>query len=137
MSTNNFHAIIAGGGIVGLALAQGLRKAGISVAVYERDRHNTDRLQGYRIHINPRGSNALYDCLPRELFDVFVGCAGKGGNRFGFITEQNTELLDLDEEITTGGLRDPKDGHYGSAGSLCGRSGSTTVCTRCSSATSE
>lgn len=114
MSTNKpLHVIIAGGGIGGLALAQGLRKAGVSVAVYERDRHRTDRVQGFRIHINPHGSYALHDCLPPELFDAFVASGGKGGNEFGFITEQMKQLLDLDEEITTGGLRDPKDSHYG------------------------
>jgi 2-polyprenyl-6-methoxyphenol hydroxylase-like FAD-dependent oxidoreductase len=33
-----FHVVIIGGGIGGLTLAQGLRQAGISTAVYERDR---------------------------------------------------------------------------------------------------
>jgi salicylate hydroxylase len=50
------HVLIIGGGIGGLTLAQGLRKSGVSVAVYERDRTATDRLQGYRVHINPAGS---------------------------------------------------------------------------------
>ncbi|MFC4949423.1 FAD-dependent oxidoreductase [Pseudonocardia sp. GCM10023141] len=44
--SENLHVIIAGGGIGGLALAQGLRRAGVGVAVYERDRHRTDRVQG-------------------------------------------------------------------------------------------
>jgi hypothetical protein len=43
----------------GLTLAQGLKKAGLSVAVYERDRMPTDRLQGYRIHVEPQGGRAL------------------------------------------------------------------------------
>jgi len=42
-------------------LAQGLKKAGISVAVYERDRSSNDRLQGYRIHIEPQGTAP---CMP-------------------------------------------------------------------------
>ena len=58
------HVIVIGGGIGGLCLAQGLKRAGISVAVYERDRTLTDRLQGYRVHINPSGSRALHACLP-------------------------------------------------------------------------
>jgi salicylate hydroxylase len=33
-----FHVVIIGGGIGGLTLAQGLKQAGISAAVYERDR---------------------------------------------------------------------------------------------------
>ena len=31
------HVVIIGGGIGGLTLAQGLKKSGVSVAVYERD----------------------------------------------------------------------------------------------------
>ena len=54
-----FHVLIIGGGIGGLTLAQGLKHAGISAAVYERDRTVNDRLQGYRIHICPTGSLAL------------------------------------------------------------------------------
>ena len=45
----NFHVIIVGGGLGGLTLAQGLKKNGISCAVYEKDMSRTDRLQGYRI----------------------------------------------------------------------------------------
>jgi len=33
-----FHVLIIGGGIGGLTLAQGLKRAGVSAAVYERDR---------------------------------------------------------------------------------------------------
>ena len=53
MTDHRFHVGIVGGGIGGLALAQGLTKAGLSVAVYESDRTRTDRLQGYRVHISP------------------------------------------------------------------------------------
>jgi 2-polyprenyl-6-methoxyphenol hydroxylase-like FAD-dependent oxidoreductase len=44
-----FHVIIVGGGLGGLTLAQGLKKNGISCAVYEKDLSRADRLQGYRI----------------------------------------------------------------------------------------
>jgi salicylate hydroxylase len=47
---HSFHVLIIGGGIGGLTLAQGLKQAGISAAVYERDRTVYDRLQGYRVH---------------------------------------------------------------------------------------
>ena len=46
-----FDVIIVGGGIGGLTLAQGLKKNGISCAVYEKDLSRADRLQGYRIVI--------------------------------------------------------------------------------------
>jgi len=60
------QVLIIGGGIGGLTLAQGLKKSGVSVAVYERDRTTTDRVQGYRVHINPAGSLALHECLRRN-----------------------------------------------------------------------
>jgi 2-polyprenyl-6-methoxyphenol hydroxylase-like FAD-dependent oxidoreductase len=72
-----FHTLIIGGGIGGLCLAQGLKRAGISVAVYERDQSAHFRSQGYRIHINPEGSRALHACLPDNLFNLFVATSGK------------------------------------------------------------
>jgi salicylate hydroxylase len=81
----------------GLTLAQGLKKSGVSVAVYERDRTPTDRLQGYRVHINPAGSQALYECLPASLFDAFVRTCGKPSPSIRFLTERMRVLLALDE----------------------------------------
>src|SRR5262249_32930464 len=71
------HVMIIGGGIGGLTLAKGLKKSGVSVAVYERDRTMTDRVQGYRVDINPAGSRALHECLPAPLFGVFAQTCGK------------------------------------------------------------
>src|SRR5256714_15468426 len=80
------HVVIIGGGIGGLCLAQGLKQAGMSVAVYERDRTLTDRVQGYRVHINPTGSRALHACLPPQLFDLFERTRGKPGRAIRFLT---------------------------------------------------
>jgi len=71
MTEKAFDVAVVGGGIGGLCLAQGLKKAGINVAVYERDRTRVDRLQGYRVHISPRGTSALHNCLPPELYKAF------------------------------------------------------------------
>ena len=90
------HVIVIGGGIGGLTLAQGLKKAGVSVAVYERDRTRTDRVQGYRVHINPAGSLALHECLPPPLFDAFTRTCGKRSGGIRFLTEQMKTLLSLD-----------------------------------------
>lgn len=92
-----FHVVIIGGGIGGLALAQGLKKAGVSVAVYERDQTPSSRLQGYRVHINPAGSLALHACLPPELFAAFEQTCGKPNRAIHFLTEQMDTLLRLDE----------------------------------------
>jgi salicylate hydroxylase len=93
MITQPFHVIIIGGGIGGLCLAQRLKQADISVAVYERDQSRTARLQGYRIHINPQGSRALYESLPPHLYEIFLATCGKSGKGFNFLTEQLQELL--------------------------------------------
>ena len=74
------NVVIVGGGIGGLCLAQGLKQAGISVALYERDASADFRGQGYRIHINPYGSHALLSCLPEHLFDLYVATSNKAGN---------------------------------------------------------
>jgi 2-polyprenyl-6-methoxyphenol hydroxylase-like FAD-dependent oxidoreductase len=90
------HVVIIGGGIGGLTLAQGLKKSGVSAAVYERDRTRTDRVQGYRVHINPTGSLALHECLPVPLFEVFTRTCGRPAEGIRFVTEQMKVLLALD-----------------------------------------
>jgi salicylate hydroxylase len=91
------HVVIIGGGIGGLTLAQGLRQAGISAEVYERDRTPTDRLQGYRVHISPAGSLALHACLPPHLFEAFERTCGKEMSVVRFLTEQMEVLLEADQ----------------------------------------
>ncbi|KAH6853277.1 hypothetical protein B0I37DRAFT_358896 [Chaetomium sp. MPI-CAGE-AT-0009] len=63
--------IIAGAGIVGLALAQALKKSGTPFCIYERDHHLHSRFSGWGLSIN---SEALGNCLPDSLF-----------NRLGYI----------------------------------------------------
>jgi salicylate hydroxylase len=96
MTHTSFRVGIIGGGIGGLALAQGLKKAGVSVALYERDATPTDRLQGYRVRISPKGSAALYDCLPADLFDLFAATCSVDRRRFRFLTEKMQELLSFE-----------------------------------------
>jgi len=90
------QVVIIGGGIGGLTLAQGLKKSGVSAAVYERDRTRTDRVQGYRVHINPTGSLALHECLPPRLFEAFTRTCGRPAGGIRFVTEQMKVLLALD-----------------------------------------
>jgi 2-polyprenyl-6-methoxyphenol hydroxylase-like FAD-dependent oxidoreductase len=93
------HVVIIGGGIGGLTLAQGLKRAGISAAVYERDRTPTDRLQGYRVHISPTGGLALHECLPPHLFEVFDRTCGAPNSAVRFFTEQMRLLLAFDGDF--------------------------------------
>ncbi|HEY7418020.1 MAG TPA: FAD-dependent monooxygenase, partial [Ktedonobacteraceae bacterium] len=112
MSNGSFHVVIIGAGIGGLCLAQNLKRAGISVAVYERDESRTARLQGYRIHINPAGSRALYESMPPRLYEIFLATCGKTGRGFNFMTEQLEELLFISVEDMVGApLNDPVDSH--------------------------
>src|SRR4029077_16691739 len=96
---HSFHVLIIGGGIGGLTLAQGLKQAGISAAVYERDRTVNDRLQGYRVHIRSTGSLAMHECLTPHLFDVFDRTCGAPSMAVRFFTEQLRVLLDFEGDF--------------------------------------
>jgi 2-polyprenyl-6-methoxyphenol hydroxylase-like FAD-dependent oxidoreductase len=69
--TSSLHVLIAGGGLSGLALAQGLVKAGHTVEVFERDA-DLDRKQGYYLHFNAIGGEALRRVLPDDLFELYL-----------------------------------------------------------------
>lgn len=58
--------LIIGAGLGGLALAQGLAKAGLDAAVFERDESPASRPQGYRISIRSLGMHALSALLSPE-----------------------------------------------------------------------
>jgi 2-polyprenyl-6-methoxyphenol hydroxylase-like FAD-dependent oxidoreductase len=106
--------MIIGGGIGGLCLAQGLRRAGIDVTVYERTQARTDWLQGYRIHINPDGSRALSNSLPPAVWQRFRDTVSANDGGFGFATEQLNDLLRFagSEILPEAG---PADAHYGAS----------------------
>ena len=98
--------MIIGGGIGGLCLAHGLRRAGVPVTVHERTAARTDWLQGYRIHINPHGARALEACLPPENWKRFLDTVPADRAGFGFTTEQLRDLLRFP-------AAEIGDGHYG------------------------
>jgi len=65
------RVLIAGAGIGGLCLAQGLRKAGIDALVFERDGSAQVRGQGFRFRIDADGDAALKACLSQDLYDLY------------------------------------------------------------------
>ena len=67
----NPRVAVAGGGLGGLCLAQGLLRAGADVTVYERDASLAARRQGYRLHVDARAGLALQACLPPESLALF------------------------------------------------------------------
>lgn len=71
------HVLIAGAGVGGLALAQGLRGAGIDVSVFEADPSPDSRRQGYRLHIDADGGEALRRCLPDPLYRLYLATSNR------------------------------------------------------------
>ncbi|ORY07767.1 cercosporin toxin biosynthesis protein [Clohesyomyces aquaticus] len=65
------RVLIIGGGLGGLSLAQGLKKAAVPFHLYERDPSPTFRPQGYRIKINYEGAMALKSVMDEEMWEEF------------------------------------------------------------------
>src|SRR5579883_3491134 len=89
----NLKVLIIGAGTGGLALAQGLKAAGVQVEVYERDHSPTDRLQGYRLSINPTGRRALKACLPDAVYAKFIASSAKPSQSVTFLDHRLRRLL--------------------------------------------
>ncbi|MGI5239159.1 FAD-dependent oxidoreductase [Dactylosporangium sp. CA-139066] len=100
--------IIIGAGTGGMCLAHGLRRAGVDVVVYERDRNRTDGLHGYRVGIDPHGSRALKACLPPELYRTFVATCAKAPERFAFLDERLNRTLTITLREPTDDVNDEK-----------------------------
>jgi 2-polyprenyl-6-methoxyphenol hydroxylase-like FAD-dependent oxidoreductase len=88
VTTSFPHVLIIGGGVGGLALAQGLRKAGISAALYERDESAAVRHQGYRLSLKEAGATALHETLPAHLFNLCVATSIRIATRMVFMDSQ-------------------------------------------------
>ena len=71
MTNKPLHVLIAGGGLSGLALAQGLIKDGHTCEVFERDADDSRKI-GYYLHMNADGGEALRRCLPADLFELYA-----------------------------------------------------------------
>jgi 2-polyprenyl-6-methoxyphenol hydroxylase-like FAD-dependent oxidoreductase len=77
MPTSASNVIIIGAGTGGLCLAQGLKRAGIGVGVYERDRTRRDGLQGYRVGIDADGTvTAWFEDGTSATGDLLVAADG-------------------------------------------------------------
>jgi 2-polyprenyl-6-methoxyphenol hydroxylase-like FAD-dependent oxidoreductase len=94
-SVATLRVIIIGAGTGGLALAHGLKQAGIAVCVYERDRTPREDSGGYRVGISPAGSRALKALVPASVYELFVATCARAPRYFNMLTEQCSELLCL------------------------------------------
>ncbi len=98
------RVLIAGGGLGGLTLAHGLRKAGIEPAVFERGPARADLTTSYRIHIDATGSRALYACLPPDRWLELERRSAASPRGIAFTTEQLDHLAFIAE---TGPVHEP------------------------------
>ena len=103
------RVIIIGGGIGGLCLAQGLVKAGVEVAVYEQDKGRAERVDRYRLHLNPAGSRALHACLPVAAWERFLAGVGETEGGFAFLTERLRTLVIVENSIMYPESADPAE----------------------------
>src|ERR1700677_2745905 len=88
--TGPLHVLIAGGGLSGLALAQGLRKDGHSCEVFERDADDRRKI-GYYLHMNADGGEALRRCLPADLVELYTATSRR--------TYDRRESVVLDDQL--------------------------------------
>jgi 2-polyprenyl-6-methoxyphenol hydroxylase-like FAD-dependent oxidoreductase len=109
MPTSPFHVIIIGAGTGGLCLAQGLKRAGISVAVYERDRTRADGLQGYRVGIDADGKRALRANLSPELYQTFLATCAERPLYANQMTHQMKFLFSAGPEVLRPEDRPPEE----------------------------
>ena len=92
---------VAGAGLGGLCLAQGLLRAGLEVTVYERDQALDSGGQGYRLHID--AGPALRSCLPPDLYGLCVATSGRPGTAVTVVTKSLRTL----RRIEIGAAPDP------------------------------
>ncbi len=91
--SRSLHVLIAGGGLAGLATAQGALKSGHTVEVFERDA-DLDRKQGYYLHMNALGGEALRRVLPDDLFELYLETSRESFDRMESIV-LNDQLEEL------------------------------------------
>ena len=102
------RVLVIGAGTGGLCLAHGLKRAGIDVTVFERDRDPQHRILGYRVGISPDGSRALAECLPPEVFAEFVRTCARPIRHMNMRTEKLRELLVADVDPGSDPVRSEK-----------------------------
>jgi 2-polyprenyl-6-methoxyphenol hydroxylase-like FAD-dependent oxidoreductase len=95
--------LIMGGGVGGLSLAHGLKKHNVPFHVYERDRTESYRAQGYRIRIGGPAIAALKYLLDDETYANFeLSCADLNAHD---IPEIDAETGRVDEPNVSGEVR--------------------------------
>lgn len=97
--------IIAGAGLGGLCLAQGLQQTGVDFQVFEKDAAFDSRTQGYRIRIDHAGQQALSACLPSSLYTVFENSSARPAGVYTL----DTRMQALTDKWVNQWIRDERD----------------------------
>lgn len=90
--------VIAGAGIGGLCLAQGLRQAGLDVQVLERRSSPAGQPASYGIHLNTDGLRALRACLPGPGWDQLIAWSAPAPDVIRFRDQRLRPLAEIDRE---------------------------------------
>ncbi|MFS0841090.1 FAD-dependent oxidoreductase [Paenibacillus sp. 1P03SA] len=90
---NKLSVAIIGGGLGGLALAQGLKRNQIDFHVYEREQADHFVQTGYRIKLNKNGTKALRFCLPDRLYDLYTATSVLSPTRPDFLDAFTLETV--------------------------------------------
>jgi 2-polyprenyl-6-methoxyphenol hydroxylase-like FAD-dependent oxidoreductase len=75
----SLRVLVVGAGIGGLCLAQGLRRRGVDVAVYERRASPEGWTSVGLSWVDAHGDAALSACLPSELYDLYQATRDRFG----------------------------------------------------------
>jgi 2-polyprenyl-6-methoxyphenol hydroxylase-like FAD-dependent oxidoreductase len=94
MPHNSLKVLIIGAGTGGLCLAQGLKRDGVAVEVFERDATPSVQAQGYRLSISATGSRALQACLPDTVFERLTQNSAQPSEAVTFLDHRLNRLLD-------------------------------------------
>lgn len=98
------RVLVIGGGLGGLCLAQGLRRHGADVEVFERDPAPHARRQGYRLHLDDRAATGLKHCLPPELYELFLATTSRPSRRVTVLSEQLRTLRVFEPPMAPGSI---------------------------------
>jgi salicylate hydroxylase len=102
--------LIAGGGISGLLLAQGLRRSRIDCEVFEREPRDRWR-SGYLLNLDGDGDSALAACLPSTLYELFLRACSRTtrGHDVAVVIDSHGRELSSMKHLgpPTGGERPP------------------------------
>lgn len=96
------RVLIVGGGIGGLCLANGLRKAGIDAQVFERQATPFENLAGFGLHLDSHGRKALQNCLGRDSWERFEALSTAAGTTMTFRDTGFRLLAERDDATLTG-----------------------------------